>query len=103
MRRMRASTTILIATGLMFAFALAVTNRDAKSSSSGEVGRYLLAAGYYHSAVREGLDAASRHMTQRTGVFKIDTATGQTWIYKEVIDNRSIIEPSLSREWIPID
>lgn len=103
MRRTGTSVTILIVTGLMLAGAVAVTNREAESSSQDEVGRYQLAAGYYDSTIREGFETGSRRQAQRTGVFKIDTATGQTWVYKEVIDNRSIIEPSLSREWIPID
>jgi hypothetical protein len=103
MRRTRTSVTILIVAGLMFAGAVAVSIREAESSSGDEVGRYQLAAGYYDGMVREGFEPGPRGLAQRAGVFKIDTATGRTWVYKEIMDNRSIIEPSFSREWIPID
>lgn len=46
-----------------------------------EIGRYQLVQGYYRSSLllRELQPALSEH--EQKAVFKIDTATGQTWVY----------------------
>jgi hypothetical protein len=89
--------------GLALVLTIGITGRSAESSSRNQVGRYQLVAGCYDSAVREGLADRAALLGHRTGIFKIDTVTGQTWVYREVIDTQSIIEDQYVREWIPID
>ncbi len=37
------------------------------------------------------------------GVFKIDTITGETWIYKERVDTQSILPNEVTGEWEPVN
>ena len=37
------------------------------------------------------------------GVFKIDTVTGETWIYRERVDTQSVISNEITGEWVPVD
>jgi hypothetical protein len=97
-------------TGLVLLAVLAVAGvaflgitRSAESSDAGQVGRYQLAVGSYESTVGKGLPDKDDALIVRRGVFRIDTATGDTWVLKERIDTSSVVADHIEMEWVLID
>ena len=80
-----------------------VTARDAESADASGIGRYQLVAGCYESTVGQGIIRKDDSVILRGGIFRIDTATGDTWILKEHIDTSSVVEDRHDREWVLID
>ena len=88
-------TVILIAAAVCCALPLVFGSTDAPSQSP-EVGRFALESGEY---------LAPSHAAERRlpGIFKIDTVTGETWIYKERINTQSVLSNEIIGEWMPVD
>jgi hypothetical protein len=80
-----------------------MTARDAESSDASGIGRYQLVAGCYESTLGQGIIRKDDSVILRGGIFRIDTATGDTWILKEHIDTSSVVEDKHDREWVLID
>jgi len=77
--------------------------RRAESSDAGRIGRYQLAAGCYDGTVGTGMPGKGDGIVPRRGIFRIDTATGDTWVLIEHIDTTSVIEDKYDRQWVSID
>jgi len=103
MAKMRGSIAAVVLAVAVLAAALIATDRQAESSDASGVGRFQIAVGYYSGVVGQGLPKNEDVVVGRGGVFKIDTATGQTWILSERMDTQSIIAPEFDRKWVPID
>ena len=91
---------VLLAGTAIVSFALAP---GAESSDASGIGRYQIVAGCYESKVGQGLLRKADSAVLRGGVFRIDTATGDTWILTERIDTSSVVEDKYEREWVLID
>jgi hypothetical protein len=103
MRQMRVWIAVLITGVVILSGALVVTNDRAESSAIDQVGRYQIACGYYQNTTDESRLEKPETFTTRPGVFKVDTVTGQCWVYSEKVDTESIIEDRHTRTWILID
>ena len=91
--------TVLIVIGVGYF----MTAGDAESSDAGQIGRYQLVAGRYESTMGQGVIHKDDSVVLRGGIFRIDTATGDTWVLREHIDTSSVIEDKYEREWVLID
>jgi hypothetical protein len=94
---------ILLTVLAVFAVGSFITAHDAQSSDVSGIGRYQLVAACYESTVGEGIIRKDDDSVLRGAVFRIDTATGDTWILKEHIDTSSVVEDKYQREWVLID
>jgi hypothetical protein len=92
----------LLAAVLALIVVIGGTGRRAESDT-GRVGRFQIASGCYISSVGEGALEKDDVLVSNCGVFKIDTVTGQTWIYKERINTQSIISNEVTGEWEPVN
>lgn len=101
--RKQASVVIAVLACMVVAVVFLADSRSAESSDAGQVGRYQLAVGSYESRVGEGLPGVDDSFLVRRGVFRIDTATGRTWVLKERIDTSSVVDLSIEMEWVAID
>ena len=66
---------------------------------SNDVGRYQLISGNYFEMKFDSLSQESGFIVERQSIFKIDTKTGNTWIYVEQIINKEMI---IERLWLNI-
>ena len=103
MEKARPAVAALLTVLAVMAIASLVTSRKAESSDAGRVGRYQIVAGCYDSTVGAGLPGKGDETLPRRGVFRIDTATGETWVLIERIDKSSVVEDKYDREWVSID
>lgn len=87
---------------LTLVVAIAVTGRRAESDT-GRVGRFQIASGCYVSSVGKGVIEKDDILMSNCGVFKIDTVTGETWIYGERVNTQSIISNEVTGEWRRVD
>jgi hypothetical protein len=92
---------LLLAIVTLFA-VVTLTGRRAESDT-GQVGRFQVASGCYLSTVGEGMIAKDDLYVSRCGVFRIDTVTGQTWIYRERVDTQSVVSDEITGKWEPVD
>ncbi len=99
----RTSLAILFTAVFVLAGALVLTGRNAESSAMDGIGRFQIVTGRLQTAVGAGLPGKDDVYTARTGVFKIDTVTGQTWILSERVNTQSIVSNEYEREWQRID
>lgn len=99
----RLAIVVLLAALAGTAIVSLVTTPKAESSDANRIGRYQLVAGCYESTVGQGLTRKEDSVILRGGVFRIDTATGDTWVLTERIDTSSVIEDKYEREWVLID
>ena len=81
---------------------IAATGRRAESDT-GRVGRFQIAFGCYVSSVGDGLIDKDDILMSNCGVFKIDTVTGETWIYGERVNTQSVISNEVTGEWRRVD
>ena len=93
---------VSLAVLLTLAVVIGVTGRRAESDE-GRVGRFQIASGCYESSIGEGPIQKDDILTSNCGVFKIDTVTGETWIYKERVNTQSVISNEVTGEWVPVD
>ncbi len=93
---------ILLAVILTLVLVIGITGRRAESDT-GRVGRFQIASGCYLSSVGEGPIEKDDIFLSSCGVFKIDTVTGETWIYKERVDTESILTNEVTGEWEPVN
>lgn len=87
---------------LGFIVVIGVTGRRAESDV-GRVGRFQIASGCYLSSVGEGVIEKDDIVVSSCGVFKIDTVTGETWIYRERVNTQSVLYNEVEGEWEPVD
>jgi hypothetical protein len=87
---------------LTLALLIAVTGRRAESDP-GRVGRFQIASGCYFSSVGEGIFEKDDVPVSTCGVFKIDSVTGETWIYRERVNTQNILSNEITGEWVRID
>ncbi len=87
---------------LTLVVVIAVTGRRAESDT-GRVGRFQIASGCYASSVGEGVIEKDDILMSNCGVFKIDTVTGETWIYRERVNTQSVISNEVIGEWRRVD
>jgi len=83
--------------------ALVVTDRRAESSDMDRVGRFQIAAGCYLASVGEGVVEKDDILERSCAMFKIDTVTGETWVFRERVKTQSILADEFERRWEPID
>ena len=91
---------VLLAVVFTLMVVITVTGRRAESDP-GRVGRFQIASGCYVSGIGEGVFEKDDVLMSTCGVFKIDTVTGQTWIYKERVNTQSILANEVIGEWVP--
>jgi hypothetical protein len=105
MHMQKAKVPIVIIIGILAGTAIVtlVATPGAESSDASGIGRYQLVAGCYESTVGEGIIHKDDSTVLRGGVFRIDTATGDTWVLTEHIDTSSVVEDKYDREWVLID
>ena len=103
MGKAKRATAILLTVLMVSTIGFLMTSRRAESSDASRIGRYQLVVGYYESTVGKGPPRKGDGVIRRGGVFRIDTATGETWVLDERIDTSSIIEVKYDREWVRID
>jgi hypothetical protein len=103
MTQIRNSGAVLVAALLVVIAALVLTERPVASSDANGIGRYMIVVGNYSVVAGPGLPDNDDVVLLRGGVFKIDTATGQTWMLSERVNTGSIIAPSYDRKWVTID
>jgi len=89
---------VSLAVVLTLVVVIAVTGRRAESDM-GRVGRFQIASGCYVSSVGKGVIEKDDILVSNCGVFKIDTVTGETWIYKERVNTQSILSNEVTGEW----
>ena len=87
---------------LTLVLVIAVSGRRAESNM-GRVGRFQIASGCYLSSIGEGAIDKDDVYLSNCGVFKIDTVTGETWIYRERVNTQSVISNEIIGEWVPVD
>ena len=93
---------VSLAVVITIVVVVAVTGRRAESDM-GRVGRFQIASGCYISSVGEGVIEKDDVLVSNCGVFKIDTVTGETWIYKERVNTQSVLSNDVNGEWESID
>jgi hypothetical protein len=81
---------------------IAVTGRRAESDM-GQVGRFQIASGCYFTNIGEGVIEKDDIQVSTCGIFKIDTVTGDTWIYKERVNTQSVLSNEIIGEWVPVN
>jgi hypothetical protein len=103
MEKAKPVVALILAVMAAAAVVSVVVTPRAESSDTGEIGRYQLVTGCYEGTVGEGLPDKGDGIILRRGFFRLDTATGRTWVLNEYIDTSSIIETEYDMEWVPID
>lgn len=93
---------LLLSVILTFFGVVTLTGKTAESDV-GRVGRFQVASGCYMGSVGEGLIEKDDVHFSSCGIFKIDTVTGQTWIYRERVNTQSVVSDEVTGEWEPID
>lgn len=93
---------IVLAVVLTLVVVVGATGRRAESDT-GRVGRFQIASGCYLSSVGEGIIEKDDVLLSKCGVFKIDTVTGETWIYRERVNTQSVLTNEVTGEWEPVN
>ena len=95
----RTRVALFLLAAAVVAGALALTGRRAESSSLQGIGRFQIVTGWHHASVGSGQPGKDDVHVGRMSVFRIDTATGETWILNERVDTQTIISNEYEREW----
>jgi hypothetical protein len=93
---------VLLIAVLAIVLGVAVTGRRAESGT-GRVGRFQIASGCYFTSIGESIFEKDDIQVSTCGIFRIDTVTGETWIYKERVNTQSVLSNEIAGEWIPVD
>ena len=93
---------VFLAIVLTLVVVIGVTGRRVESDM-GRVGRFLIASGCYVSSVGEGMIDKDDVLLSNCGVFKIDTVTGETWIYTERVNTQSVLTNEVTGKWEPVN
>jgi hypothetical protein len=93
---------LILSVVLTLVAVIGLTGRRA-GSDTGRVGRFQIASGCYLSSVGEGVIEKDDVVLSTCGIFKIDTVTGETWIYRERVNTQSVLRDEVTGEWEPID
>ena len=81
---------------------IAATGRRAESDT-GRVGRFQIASGCYFSSVGDGVIEKDDIQVSTCGIFRLDTITGETWIYRERVNTQSVLSNEVTGEWVRVD
>jgi hypothetical protein len=94
---------VLAFTAAVLIVALVATDREAESSDIERFGRFQIVVGCYHRSVGRGAVSKDDFIEATCGAFKIDTVTGEAWIYRERVDTQSVVSDDYDRKWEPIN
>jgi hypothetical protein len=97
----RSWLALAVAVAAVIVLAVLATSRQA-GSEDGAVGRYQIVSGCYDAKGHAGPAEAPEAGTLARGVFKIDTATGATWVYREEVLYKGMVIEKTEMRWEPI-
>ncbi len=82
--------------------AITLTGRRAESDT-GRIGRFQVVSGCYVASIGKGVIEKDDLLVSNCGVFKVDTVTGDTWIYRERVNTQSVVKNEVTGEWEPVN
>ena len=99
----RKRSLAVLATVIVILLAALVAADRRAESSDGRVGRFEIAVGCHVASIGKGSIEKDDIRVQSCAMIKIDTVTGQTWVYRERINTQSVVTNEYDAWWEPIE